>query len=46
MVTLPMYTWGTDDPSAPGAPLGGSAYYSRRRRFLAYITACLLVLLA
>ncbi len=44
MVTIPAYTWGTDQPAAPGAPLGGGAYYSRRKRFLAYITTCLVVL--
>ena len=45
MVTIPSYTWGSDDPSAPAAALGGGAYFTRRKRFLAYITACLLVLL-
>ena len=44
MVTLHAYTWGSDDPSAPAAALGGGAYFSRRKRFLAYITTCLVVL--
>ena len=45
MVTIPAYTWGSDQEAVGAAVGGGGAYFSRRKRFLAYITTCLLVLL-
>lgn len=43
---LAPYTLGSQLPAAPAGATGGAAYYSRRRRFMAYMTAmvaCLLV---
>ena len=38
---LAPYTLGTQLPVAPAGALGGGAYVVRRRRFMAYMTACL-----
>ena len=38
------YTLGTELPAAPGGTFG-VGYYSRRRRFLSYILASLLLML-
>jgi hypothetical protein len=43
MVTLPIYTWGTEDTAAP-ATVSGAGFLVRKRRYMAYITSCLLVL--
>lgn len=38
------YTLGSEMAGAGAAALGGGAYYTRRKRYMAYIMACLSLL--
>ena len=42
---LAPYTLGAQLPAAPATALGGAAYYGRRKRFIAYIMSCLVLVL-
>lgn len=38
------YTFGSDQSAAGAAPKGGAAYYTRRKRYMEYLLACLATL--
>lgn len=40
------YTFGSNQVASGAAPVGGAAFYTRRRRYMAWLVSCLALLVA